>query len=409
MYNLDELRTRQAEFEPKIKDIKKEYLRLERLRLDFVRSFSIEKIINISIDNYIEGKASKISFCYRMENELKGLGDMHGATAKKFGIYFNKKNNIYESSKKFGHIDNAFHNIKLSIGELLESGQESNLDSIVKNPLSNMFKGKILSTYYPDKFLNILSSKYLDYYLDKLGIYYDSTENEVYKREYLLKFKNNDSVMRGWNNFLFSTFLYEQFGIPFNSKDNIPDDLRDYTHINLFNTNKIKYELINWRLDSLSPKNNQTRVNNKKRKIDFEKENTINCKIGEHGERIVMKIEKDKLISWGKKDLADKVQRKSEESDSFGYDILSFDQDGKEIFIEVKSTQHKADNNLAQFFISSNEYSKAMNCPNYYIYVVFEVNTRTPKILKIENLPSLEGKISIKPVNYMISFPFSRS
>lgn len=409
MYNIDELRIRQAEFEPKIKDINKEYLKLEKLRRNFVSSFSIDKIKNINIDNYVEGKGSKESFCYRIENELKGLGDMHGATAKKFGIYFNKKNGAYESSKKFGQAESAFDNIKLAILELLQSGQESNLDSIGTNPLANIFKGKILSIYYPDKFLNIFSSEYLNYYLDKLGLHYDPMENEVHKREHLVNFKNNDSVMKYWDNFLFSVFLYEKFGIPSGRKINILDDLKDYINVNFFDINKIDYKFIDWRLAELSPKNGQINKGKKKRKIDFEKESKINCKIGEHGERVVMKVEKDKLLSLGRKDLSSRVERKSEESDSFGYDILSFDQDGKEIFIEVKSTKHKADDNLVQFFISLNEYRNAISYPNYYIYIVFEVNTRNPKILKIENLSSLGDKISIEPANYRVSFPFSKN
>jgi len=406
MYNLDELRIRQAEFKPKITDLEKEHLKLEKIRRDFVSNFSIEKIMNIGIDDYIEGKGSKISFCYRIENELKGLGDMHGATAKKFGIYFNKKKGRYESSKKFGNIDNAFDNIKSSVVKLLESGREGNLNDIAKNSLANIFKGKILSTYFPDEFLSILSNEYLEYYLDKLGLYYNPKENEIYKRKYLLKFKNNDSVMRYWDNFCFSAFLYEKFGIPSRPKDNILEELRDYAPINFFDINEVKYNFINWRLIESATISNHASKNTKKRKIDFERENKINCKIGEHGERIVLRAEKDKLISLNRKDLADKIERKSEESDSFGYDILSFDQNGKEILIEVKSTRHKANSNTVQFLISSNEYQKAVSNSNYYIYIVFEVNTKYPKILKIENLINLGDKISIEPANYRISFPF---
>jgi hypothetical protein len=405
MYNLDELRIRQAEFEPKIKDINKEYLKLEKLRHDFVFNyFPIGKIKNMNVDDYVEGRRSKKSFCYWIEHKMKGLGYIPGPADKKFGIYF--KNNDYYSLKKFNKTGDAFDNIKLAILELLESGQKNDIKNIVKNPLSSMFKGKILFVYYPNRFLNIFSERYLNYYLDKLGLSYDPTEDEVYKRDHLLEFKNNDAVMRHWNNYLFSFFLYDKFGIPIKSKDGICDELKDYIPISFFDINKIKCDVIKWELKPLE-KSEQKEGNTKKGKINFEKENKINCKIGERGEMIVMKMEKDKLISLGKNDLADRVERKSEESDSFGYDILSFDQDGREIYIEVKSTQHKADNNLVQFFISSNECSKAMNCPNYYIYIVFEVNTEIPKILKIENLPSLKGKINIEPVNYKISFPFS--
>lgn len=190
------------------------YLELEKKRVDFVSTFPIDKIGGINIDDYVIGKRSKSSFCYRIENELKSLGDMHGSGAKKFGIYFNKKNNRYEYPKKFGKGEFAFNNVKSAIIDLLEDGKTYNLEDIEKNPLSNMFKGKILSTYFPNKFLSIFANNLLIYYLNKLEIPYNQKDSEIYKRDLLLKFKNDDPKMEKWNVFDFTEYLYHNFGGP---------------------------------------------------------------------------------------------------------------------------------------------------------------------------------------------------
>lgn len=190
------------------------YLKAEERRLDFVNKFAIAKIKDIAIDDYVIGKQSKDSFCYRIENELKALGDIHGATAKKFGIYFNRKMGRYDSPKKFDQGEDTFENIKSLIIGLLEDGEGYNLEGIERNPLSNMFKGKILSTYFPEKFLCIFSNEYLMFFLDSLKIGYDPKISEVYKRNLLLEFKNKDKEMKNWTVAEFSKYLHNKFGTP---------------------------------------------------------------------------------------------------------------------------------------------------------------------------------------------------
>ncbi|WP_143305826.1 DUF3883 domain-containing protein [Chitinophaga vietnamensis] len=96
--------------------------------------------------------------------------------------------------------------------------------------------------------------------------------------------------------------------------------------------------------------------------------------IGLKGEEYIMGIEREKLAA-----LTDIEKRSpthvSLESDNAGYDILSYEQDGKEIYIEVKTTTYGKNHPSGNtFFLSSPEYEfYQANKKSYKLYRVWEV------------------------------------
>jgi hypothetical protein len=91
-------------------------------------------------------------------------------------------------------------------------------------------------------------------------------------------------------------------------------------------------------------------------------------KIGTAGEEHVYAYEYNKLKNLNKKDLADKIKKHFEIYEYPGWDITSFDKDGHEIYIEVKSTKGAEINQLE---ITSNEWEAAkIYGQKYYIYLV---------------------------------------
>lgn len=401
----EELRIKQAEFEGTRQKFKKAINRLENERKKFLSLFSEIKLKDLKIDDFVIGKDSENTFCYWLENRLKGLGNIHGATAFKFGIYFGKTKSDpimkYRFTGRFGTNESeAFQNVKSAILSLLNSAKTNNLSDIKNNPISPMFKGKILSTYFPDRFLNIFAKEHLDYFLDKLGISYSDGLDEIDKRDLLMQFKINDSVMKNWNICEFSKFLYEKFGRPAREKE-IPEELKEHMVFKYPSLNKVKADFIDLTITEITRKQESEIKFTTPIKIDFDKESKINKKIGERGELVVLNKEKEYLKSIGKKELSTQIKHISKEHDSAGYDILSFDEAGNEKYIEVKSTKQKVAN--VKFLISSNEYNKAKNLSNYYVYIVFEANTTKPKIFKLKkpfDLPP--NKINITPVSYRI-------
>lgn len=86
---------------------------------------------------------------------------------------------------------------------------------------------------------------------------------------------------------------------------------------------------------------------------DYVEREARNRRLGLAGELFVLEFEARRLHALGKKTLADKVEHVARtRGDGLGYDILSFEEDGRESFIEVKTTANSV---LTPFFISANE------------------------------------------------------
>lgn len=410
MIDVDELRIKQSEFEATRQDFHKELKKLESKRVAFLKVFPQEKTKDLTLEKYVLGtEISEDSFCYWMEIRLKDLGNMYGSRADKFGIYFGKIKSDstlkYRFASKFG--DNkieAFQNVKKSIVELLDSAKNEDIRKIRENLISPMFKGKILSTYYPEKYLNIFSDEHLEYFLDKLDIQYNDFDDEIIKRNILFNFKNNDLVMEEWTIYEFSKFLYEKFGM-LPKKENAHEALKKYIQNkkDYPNLKDVKAEFIDFQINPENLKFNSSRTRAFTKTIDFEKENHLNKLLGNRGEEIVFDKEKKYLESNGNKELADKVDWVSKKGKHFlGYDILSFEENGEEKYIEVKSTKQSYTSN-ANFIISSNEYEKAKKLENYYFYIVFNTQSENPKIWKIKNPMNYENKgLTLTPINYRV-------
>lgn len=71
---------------------------------------------------------------------------------------------------------------------------------------------------------------------------------------------------------------------------------------------------------------------------DFQAINKVKGSLGELGETIVKLLEEKRLEKAGCGHLASKIEIMSRKSNKYGYDILSFNEDGTKRFIEVKTT-----------------------------------------------------------------------
>lgn len=112
------------------------------------------------------------------------------------------------------------------------------------------------------------------------------------------------------------------------------------------------------------------------RNINFEGEAKKNSATGKAGEDLVVDYEKAKLISDGREDLAEKVfATRNIAGNAERFDVLSYDKDGKEKYIEVKTTKGNLDN---LFYISENEVAFSEEFPDrYYLYRVYKFDTKT--------------------------------
>ena len=392
--NKEDLKYHQFEFEKNRKNLAKELKPITQLRDSFVKYYTSERIGKLALDEYVVGKQSKSSFCYRIETELNDYGNIHGSPSVKFGIWFGEfgkgSGREYRIGKKaFGStVDEAFARIKEEIQKLLSFKQDDSLKELKANLISPMFKGKILSLYFPKQFLNIYSKNHLDHFINGLKLL-NTSRNELDKQALLMNYKNADPVMKNWSTHEFGRFLYMTFNTPNNDvkEKDISKELKGYIAKELPSIESVKPQAVETQLGEIPP--NKGKANRKKTKVDFEKKNRNAKKLGDRGELIVKMYEVENLSKMGKLELANKVKLVSLEDDSAGYDILSYFPDGSEKHIEVKSTQRGI--GYSSFFISSNEYRDPSS------RLVNRVNITDKKGINIKNALLIKGdKESIK-------------
>lgn len=391
MISLSELRQLQGEFESFWHSSKKHFDEIEKKRIQFIKLFPISSLPTLPMKKYVIGEiGEKNSFCYWIERGLDDIGSMRGANAFKFGIYYGRTKTDpekkYRFQNRFGqNKEEAYQDVRNELVRLLESGQENNIPAIKSNRLSSMFKEKILSVYYPDTYLNVYSYDHLSYFLEVFGL--PSTGDVYEKRERITYCKNSDKIMMKWPLPIFGHFLYYSIKKPVERK-HISAELHEYVDGVYIPIQKVKYKFPKWEYTALPPKLiTYTEPKTFPEKTDYEAKGRQNRLIGSRGEEIVIEAEKDDLKKKGRADLANKVERVSDQSDRFGYDVLSYDTAGNEKHIEVKATSE----NIYRFFLTANEYTH-MQEKNYEIYIVANVLSKNPQIYKI-------GKISSAPQN----------
>lgn len=131
-------------------------------------------------------------------------------------------------------------------------------------------------------------------------------------------------------------------------------------------------------------------------KTDYVARQKENSRLGKAGERWVWECEKKRLKAAGRNDLAKKVDWVAYNDDSKGYDILSFDEDGTEFYIEVKTTNGGIN---TPFYISATEMAFShVNKEKYRLYRVYDFLT-SAKIRVISGDISL---LNPQPTNYVV-------
>jgi hypothetical protein len=135
-------------------------------------------------------------------------------------------------------------------------------------------------------------------------------------------------------------------------------------------------------------------------KRDYLARETENRSLGLAGEEFVIQYEHWRLVALGQRVLADRVEHVANmRGDGLGYDVLSFDPNGKERFIEVKTTAFGKE---TPFFVSRNEldFSKVER-ERFHLYRLFEFR-KAPRLF---DLPGrLDTHCILDPITYRASF-----
>lgn len=134
---------------------------------------------------------------------------------------------------------------------------------------------------------------------------------------------------------------------------------------------------------------------------DYIKAYKNQASVGVSGEKLVYDYEVSRLTNLGKLELAKRVDIVSSDA-TLGYDVLSFEENGQEKHIEVKTKSSKL--NYMDFYISDNEYEKLNTSENHYIYYVSNLKSINPQLF-ILGKEILDRKY-LKPVLYRVSIDY---
>ena len=134
--------------------------------------------------------------------------------------------------------------------------------------------------------------------------------------------------------------------------------------------------------------------------INYLQMEALNRSLGDAGEALVMEFERARLLHEGKDRLARNVEQVSKTvGDHAGYDIRSYEVNGQDRFIEVKTTRY---GKLTPFYISAGEvrFSEA-NANAYHLYRLFEFRQR-PGLFQLHG--DVGRHVHLQPINYRARF-----
>ena len=136
------------------------------------------------------------------------------------------------------------------------------------------------------------------------------------------------------------------------------------------------------------------------RKVDVAARDARNRKLGLAGEERALRHEWAVLQAAGRADLARKVRWTSkEDGDGFGFDIASFEIDGRERLIEVKTTNGWE---RTPFHISANELNVASERRDAWCLLRLYDFAKRPRAFEIR--PPLERHVELTPTTFRAGF-----
>lgn len=135
--------------------------------------------------------------------------------------------------------------------------------------------------------------------------------------------------------------------------------------------------------------------------IDYVEREKKLKQIGDLGEQFVFSQEREKVKSYKLPSSKKVVWISRDKGDGLGFDILSYDKQGNEMYIEVKTTTGPEQ---SSFYITANELEKSkLYSDNYYLYRVYQFDMKAVQGQYSVRKGSLEG-LCIVPQTYRVDF-----
>lgn len=339
--------------------------------------------ISILNNNITTSTTNGIYVVYIFKKDMTGFYLCLNQGITNFEKLFKKKK--YEYASKVGsYFKNEINDAYFTKSDIL-------LGNVSKSSLAYGYqKANVISKYYPKD--NYSEGELIDDLKRMISIY-----DEIAK---LFVNRNYDTLIKNIIN-------DDNDVIQIVNGEEAIEQIKEYVQDNSNTTVNVTKELIK-QIPYIDKTSKFQAILNPKtsNKIDYVKMTYNNMKIGLEGEGLVIEYEMEKLRKLGREDLASKVKWLSKESDSYGYDILSYDVDSKgkvhEIYIEVKTTSSQYD---TEFFISKNEVEASDKLKDRYcLFRIYDAQSLKPKFYKAYG--EVSKNFNLNPVTYMAKYKF---
>jgi 5-methylcytosine-specific restriction protein B len=182
-------------------------------RESFIKRWPLESIKGMTVEDYAD-TFTKDSFIYWLERKLGGIG---GGNASKFGIYRNNEGRFSEGvglSRKDlegEELENRFNVLKSNILEAIEYVEKGEISKLNETHLQlwTMILNKILSVYFPDKFINIVADKVINAIASDLEI--EEQSNSIVTNHLINEKLMTIDPFPSWSKERLSSFLWETY------------------------------------------------------------------------------------------------------------------------------------------------------------------------------------------------------
>lgn len=185
-----------------------------RLAKEFVQDYPVNDIEDLSMYDYLiarEGAGNPHSFCRRLRYDLKTVCSMGNAWPECFGIYLSGNGNRIALSRTFSKMFGddyvvAFKYIKREIRSLLDAAAVEDIPKIESCKLNSLFKYKLISVYYPDRYIPVCAKGTLEGYCNAVGISYNTEDEMIYGIISLREWKESAPYINRWSNAMMMAF-----------------------------------------------------------------------------------------------------------------------------------------------------------------------------------------------------------
>ena len=343
--------------------------KLLKIQQQFCSEYDLEYIVKkISLDNYCLGNRNLNTFSYKIEQELRGLGSARGGASDKFIVFFSNKEQRFKSGQHYPKdVEKAFEIVKADLYKIYVAANQDKIEEIESTRFWYIIKYKIYWTYNPKHDIPVFKRDHVNLIIKKWAL--QCQKDDSSKRKALYSFKSNDEVFSQMTNVEFMSFIYSPYsGLGLKQEDEVEDEN------NTFECEDKKIEDFKGSYVKNSKQNKLVHQNRNiiRKNVDYEALNKKRRTLGKFGELLIVNDESSKLLTLG---LNKTVEHSSVEiGDGLGYDIRSYDKEGNELYIEVKTT---TSDRIDGFFITQNELDKArLYKDRYMLYRIYSLNRK---------------------------------